>query len=45
MHKLKISAIETESKCQEKYDLQAPMPVQTMEILMEMRMQKQKKEK
>lgn len=42
MHKLKISAIETESKCQEKYDLRAPMPVQTMEILMEMRMQKQK---
>lgn len=45
MHKLKISAIETESKCQKKYDLRAPMPVQTMEILMEMRMQKQKKEK
>lgn len=42
MHKLKISAIETESKCQEKYDLRAPMPVQAMEILMEMRMQKQK---
>lgn len=42
MHKLKISAIETESKCQEKYDLRAPMPVQTMEILMEMQKQKQK---
>lgn len=45
MHKLKIFAIETESKCQEKYDLRATLPMQTMEILMEMRMQKEKEEK
>lgn len=42
MHKLKIFAIETESKCQEKYDLRATLPMQTMEIVMEMRMQMQK---
>lgn len=45
MHKLKIFAIETESKCQEKYDLRAMLTVQTMEIVMEMRMQMQKEEK
>lgn len=45
MHKLKISAIETESKCQEKYDLRAPMPVQTMEMRMQKEKEEQKNEK